>query len=661
MDAANLSPTGGGAVQLANGKVRDGRSRSQLCPLQSQLQHTNGAEQLQGLSKHSSGPVNGVQSSNTSVEMTSSFRHSESITNRTTLAAREASQNPQRLSSGSETLSHLSETSSIALDPSWNPGAVPPARHNLNAWNSRSTSLRQPHISNGMYLGASTSSSGGMTSDSSLRTNSLPSTPQRPVSNTSATADNAYPADLEPTAALIQQLYAKLDLHGVSGDGWSEGTERSRDGLINRLQLNESVSAEAGEDARAESKAQENRVLERLDRYGFFSSTHPAALSSQHHRIAKLDAAAYSSLAGSKKKKRSRPMSLQTPPSTSTSSQQKIEFRVSVASQPPKVAAVETKRIDKWADMLTVFRRDPGGNVAEWGLHDEWWNGRETRGVDGGKYRKLQRRVFKGVPDRWRRAVWAVEMEKTAKEGQGKSRRVATLVQLEKEYWALIEKPSAQDIQIDLDVPRTISGHVMFHTRYGQGQRALFHVLHAAGLRCLDIGGYCQGMGPIAATLLCYFEPEYRLRDIFAPGFPGLVENFYVQERLVEFLMPDVHKAFEIHGITSSSYATKWYITLFANSVPFATQLRFWDALLLEGMDFLIVAAVAIIWCFRDQFTSLDASFEDILSALSSFFEVESDDALMRWIRKALRMKGLRQRLREWRAEWRNSAKALIT
>ena len=32
-----------------------------------------------------------------------------------------------------------------------------------------------------------------------------------------------------------------------------------------------------------------------------------------------------------------------------------------------------------------------------------------------------------------------------------------------------IDVPSSYDIQIDLDVPRTISGHVMFKTRYGMG------------------------------------------------------------------------------------------------------------------------------------------------------------------------------------------------
>jgi hypothetical protein len=34
------------------------------------------------------------------------------------------------------------------------------------------------------------------------------------------------------------------------------------------------------------------------------------------------------------------------------------------------------------------------------------------------------------------------------------------------------------------------------------------------------------------------------MHTIFAPGFPGLLEAFYVQERLMEWLMPDVYKSF---------------------------------------------------------------------------------------------------------------------
>lgn len=118
-------------------------------------------------------------------------------------------------------------------------------------------------------------------------------------------------------------------------------------------------------------------------------------------------------------------------------------------------------------------------------------------------------------------------------------------------------------------------------------------------------------MGPITATLLCYFEPErvyaslvilhdaYNLHTVFNPGFPGMLEAIYVQERIMESMMPAVYAAFKRHTISTTSYATKWYITLFANSVPFQTQLRLWDAFLLEGYDVFVGVAVAIVWVYR--------------------------------------------------------------
>jgi USP6 N-terminal-like protein len=51
--------------------------------------------------------------------------------------------------------------------------------------------------------------------------------------------------------------------------------------------------------------------------------------------------------------------------------------------------------------------------------------------------------------------------------------------------------------------------------------------------------------------------------------------------------------------ISASSYATKWYITLFANTVPFQAQLRIWDALFFEGRDVLVMVSVAIVWALR--------------------------------------------------------------
>lgn len=63
-------------------------------------------------------------------------------------------------------------------------------------------------------------------------------------------------------------------------------------------------------------------------------------------------------------------------------------------------------------------------------------------------------------------------------------------------------------------------------------------------------------MGPLAATLLCYYEPEkvyamlvhfhdeYQMHDIFLPGFPGLLEAIYIQERIMEKLLPNVFASF---------------------------------------------------------------------------------------------------------------------
>jgi hypothetical protein len=120
----------------------------------------------------------------------------------------------------------------------------------------------------------------------------------------------------------------------------------------------------------------------------------------------------------------------------------------------------------------------------------------------------------------------------------------------------------------------------------------------------------------------------------------------------MEQMMPDVYAAFQKHTISTTSYATKWYITLFANSVPFQTQLRLWDSFLLEGHDLFVVLAVGIVWAYRDHITSSSANFETILSLLSSFFVPQDENVLLSWIEKALGDKKLRASMAGWRQTW---------
>jgi hypothetical protein len=47
-----------------------------------------------------------------------------------------------------------------------------------------------------------------------------------------------------------------------------------------------------------------------------------------------------------------------------------------------------------------------------------------------------------------------------------------------------------------------------------------------------------------AYTLMVRLHDIWGMHSIFSPGFPGLLEAFYVQERLMEYLMPDVYQSF---------------------------------------------------------------------------------------------------------------------
>ncbi|KAH7915687.1 rab-GTPase-TBC domain-containing protein [Hygrophoropsis aurantiaca] len=442
-----------------------------------------------------------------------------------------------------------------------------------------------------------------------------------PSSNTSLVPSEGEDLD----AFRVRSTYAQLDATGVKGDGWEEGVERTRARLrasrVSELRAEEALG-DPSEKSR-ELDAEEMNVLASLDRYGFFTVTN-------HDRLVQLPSTPLA--------KRLAPVS--AGPRTAPT------HAVSVKRLPiPSVAPKEEERISKWGRMLEVRSRDRGGNVESWG-------------VKASKNHKLRRRVYKGIPDRWRSAVWEVLMNRFSKSGH------ETLVIQGDKYREELEKPSSYDVQIDLDVPRTISGHIMFRTRYGLGQRSLFHVLHSFSLHC-ETCGYVQGMGPIAATLLCYFEPErvyaalvrlhdaYSMHTIFSPGFPGLLEAIYVQERIMELMMPGVYAAFKKHSISTTSYATKWYITLFANSVPFQTQLRLWDAFLLDGQDVFVGVAIAIVWAYRDHITSSAANFETILSLLSSYFVPEDDNSLLSWIEHMLGDKKLRSRMNQWRTNWR--------
>lgn len=268
------------------------------------------------------------------------------------------------------------------------------------------------------------------------------------------------------------------------------------------------------------------------------------------------------------------------------------------ASKPAKTLGEmkrkEAERTEKWRKMAKVLNKDqPDGH----GMIFEF----DTQNP------KLIDRTWKGIPDCWRAAAWQSFLSTSAKTWKDPE----TDEHLMAEFRRLQEVSSPDDVQIDLDVPRTINGHIMFRKRYSGGQRLLFRVLHAISLHFPGTG-YVQGMASLAATLLCYFDEErcfvmmvrlwkYRgLERLYEPGFHGLMAALRefekkwlagkdVATKLVSmpFSCSRISDANQHHqnelDIDATAYGTRWYLTLFNLSIPFPAQLRVWDVFMLLG------------------------------------------------------------------------------
>ncbi|KAF3491195.1 GTPase activating protein [Arthroderma uncinatum] len=235
----------------------------------------------------------------------------------------------------------------------------------------------------------------------------------------------------------------------------------------------------------------------------------------------------------------------------------------------------EWEREDKWRKMakLTSKTKDGSGMTFEFDVSST----------------KVIERTWKGIPDSWRATAWHAFLAASAK----KRPDSPTEAELIKKFNELQIYPSPDDVQIDIDVPRTINSHIMFRRRYRGGQRLLFRVLHAMSLYFPETG-YVQGMAALAATLLAYYDEEnafvmlvrlwqFRGLDrLYREGFAGLMEalNSFEKDWLGS---GEVAEKLTELGIPPTAYGTRWYLTLFNYSIPFAAQLRVWDVFMLLG------------------------------------------------------------------------------
>nr|CAG8482902.1 7934_t:CDS:10 [Entrophospora candida] len=182
------------------------------------------------------------------------------------------------------------------------------------------------------------------------------------------------------------------------------------------------------------------------------------------------------------------------------------------------------------------------------------------------------------------------------------------LIQL---YKNLLVTSSSHEIQINLDIPRTTRSHIMFISEDSAGQKSLFNILKAFSNHDQQVG-YCQGMASIAFVMLIRLFNKLKLHDLYIPGFPSLLESFYIQEMLMEKYALKISKHLKKNEIRTATYATRWYLTLFTSEVvPHHTLLRFWDLLMLYGFDISYYIAVGLLKYNKYKLINFD--FDDTM------------------------------------------------
>lgn len=118
--------------------------------------------------------------------------------------------------------------------------------------------------------------------------------------------------------------------------------------------------------------------------------------------------------------------------------------------------------------------------------------------------------------------------------------------------------------------------------------------------------GYVQGMNMIAAPLLLYSSEDeafallvklmkdHDMRSLYLPEMPGLHKRLYQFDRLLEDYLPAVHIHLLRAGVTSSMYASQWFLTLFAYKFPISMVVRIYDVVVCQGLNSILRFGIAL-------------------------------------------------------------------
>jgi hypothetical protein len=213
---------------------------------------------------------------------------------------------------------------------------------------------------------------------------------------------------------------------------------------------------------------------------------------------------------------------------------------------------------------------------------------------------KLQRRIYKGIPDKLRGAIWLkmLKVEKQMSDNPGVYNKML----------ALGVKYSTEIRQIDNDILRCLRDHESYCERFSTKQRQLFNVLVSYSMYNMELG-YCQGMSTVAAVLLIYLNEEeafwalnslmvdkkYAMHGLYIIGFPKLMRFLSHHDKILTKFLPKLKKFLDKHQMDAVLYSLKWFFVIFVERIPFSLCLRVWDIYFLEGERVLNAMAFTIL------------------------------------------------------------------
>ncbi len=209
------------------------------------------------------------------------------------------------------------------------------------------------------------------------------------------------------------------------------------------------------------------------------------------------------------------------------------------------------------------------------------------------------------------------------------------------------DKIPSNDIII-LDVNRT-----NFEKDKELNREKISRILKGLSFCCPDIN-YNQGMNFIAAFLLtlCGDEEEAfyiflcllltsDYGSLFTKDLANLKKFFYVFERVLDILLPELYNYLKINNIKVAFFVSPWFITLFTdtflnikNRENPKVLLRIWDLFLFSGCKSILKVGIALLKYFEHKIMNL--TFEELLRFLISdipktdFFQNDSYDNLMK-------------------------------